>query len=414
MVVFYTEKKEIMKTMIKYMIILAAVAFAGAGCIKKNLDIHSPIENDGVKPAPVTNVQVTNGAGSATITYTIPKDADLQYVLAEYTVNSTTSRQAKTSRYSDTVFVDGFNEAGEYDVTLYAVDKGENRSEPVVIKVNPTTPAYRLVAATLTLNQDFGGVNVTFTNAEEAKIAVVIITRDNNGEFSPAEIFYTSTKDGYFSSRGYDTTAREFGVFIKDRWNNYSDTIIKTIHPLYETMLDKTKFRQYKLPTDQPSAWGWEMSAMWDGKIDQDYGFHTIQGGEPKPHRFTFDMGTTAKLSRFKVLQRYLANGSFFYNHGDPKLWNMYGTADIPNPDGSWNGWTLLMQCESKKPSGLPLGSFTDEDMAYARGSDGLGEEFTFPLSAPPVRYIRMEILKNWSNTDFFHAYEITFWGNPQ
>jgi hypothetical protein len=52
--------------------------------------------------------------------------------------------------------------------------------------------------------------------------------------------------------------------------------------------------------------------------------------------------------------------------------------------------------------------------MAYARGSDGLGEEFVFPVGTPPVRYIRMEIIKNWSNTDFFHAYEITFWGNPQ
>jgi hypothetical protein len=47
-------------------------------------------------------------------------------------------------------------------------------------------------------------------------------------------------------------------------------------------------------------------------------------------------------------------------------------------------------------------------------GVDGMGEEFVFPLSAPAVRYIRMEIHQNWSNTDFFHACELTFWGNPQ
>ena len=77
------------------------------------MNTQVPIEKDGIKPGVVTNVQVTNLPGAASITYTLPKDADLQYVLAEYSINSTTTRQAKTSRYSDTIQVDGFNKAGE-------------------------------------------------------------------------------------------------------------------------------------------------------------------------------------------------------------------------------------------------------------------------------------------------------------
>jgi hypothetical protein len=398
----------------RYHIIYILAIVTCQACTKADLNKHEPIMQDGTQPGVVTNVKVINQPGAAIITYTLPNDDDLQYVLAAYSINNTTTRETKSSRFTDTIRVNGFSRAGVYNVTLYAVDKSENRGEPVTVPVNPVTPPYITLAATLQLTEDFGGVNVTFSNPGEEKIALEVIAKDNNNEFSPVETFYTQTINGYFSVRGYDTTARVFGAYIKDRWNNHSDTIYKTVKPIPEKMLDKSKFREYQLPNDQPSAWGWVMSALWDGKIDADYGFHTLQGATPQPHRFTFDMGVTAKVSRFKLLQRYLNNGDFFYNHGDPRYFNVWGTASTPDPSGSWNGWTKLLACESKKPSGLPLGQWTNEDMAYARGTDGLGEEFVFPVSTPPVRYIRLEIIKNWSNTDFFHAYEITFWGNPQ
>lgn len=399
-----------MKKIFYYLYVLMAITGLYA-CSKTDLNVQEPIEKDKVKPGVVTNIKVENGPGSAIITYSVPDDIDLQYVLAEYNINSTTVRQAKTSRFSDTIKVDGFNNIGEYDVRLYAVDKSENRSDVVIAKVNPETPPYRSIAGTLTLTEDFGGVNITFANPDEAKVAAVIITKDSNGEFAPIETFYTGTKAGVFSARGYDPTPRVFGVYIKDRWNNNSDTLFKTITPLFEKMLDKTKFKPYKLPFDQPSAFGWEMPYMWDGKTGEP-GFHTLQGALPRPHRFTFDLGVVVKLSRFKILQRI--DGGWAYNHGNPRSWNMWGSATPPDPSGTWDSWTKLMLCESKKPSELPFGQTTNEDIGYARGSDGLGEEFTFPLSAPPVRYIRMEILKNWGGTDFFHALEITFWGNTQ
>lgn len=399
-----------MKKVVYHLFILLAVAGIYA-CSKTDFNKQEPIENDGVKPGIVTNVKVENNAGGAVITYSLPGDADLQYVLAEYNINSTTVRQAKTSRFSDTIRVDGFNKAGTYDVRLYAVDKSENRSDVVIAKVNPSTPPYRLIRNTLTLKEDFGGISIAFANPDEAKVAAVIITKDANGEFAPVETFYTQSKNGLFSARGYDPTPRVFGVYIKDRWNNNSDTLFKTVTPLFEKMLDKSKFKQYKLPNDQPAAYNWEMPYMWDGKTDEP-GFHTLQGALPRPHRFTFDLGVVAKLSRFKILQRF--NYNFGYNHGNPRSWIMWGTASLPDPSGSWDGWTKLMDCESIKPSGLPLGQTTNEDLEYAKGTDGLGEEFKFPITAPPVRYIRMEILKNWGGTDFFHAIEITFWGDTK
>src|SRR5688572_106791 len=258
--VIFTDKLFFMRIIFNYLLVLVLTSSVIAGCNKPDMNTQEPIEKDGIKPGVVTNVQVTNLPGAASITYTLPKDADLQYVLAEYSINSTTTRQAKTSRYSDTIQVDGFNKADEYSVTLYAVDRSENKSEPVTVKVNPTTPPYRIIASSLQIAEDFGGVNVTFNNPDEAKIALVILTKDHNNEFVPVETFYTQIKDGSFSVRGYDTTERIFGAYIKDRWNNYSDTLFVTVTPMGEKILDKTKFRQYRLPDDQPSAWGWEMN----------------------------------------------------------------------------------------------------------------------------------------------------------
>lgn len=392
-----------------YFIVLAAVWLISS-CSKDELNRRGPIETSGEKPSVVTNVKVENGAGFAIITYTLPQSENLQYVMAKYAINETVTREAKTSRYGDTIRVDGFEKEGDYTVEIYSVSKSEVKSDPVIVTVSPRVPSFRTIASTLSLREDFSGVNITFQNPDESKIAVVVLAEDNNDEFIPVETFYTQVRNGSFSVRGYDTTRRVFGVYIKDRWNNHSDTLFKEIEPMFEQMLDKTKFRTYVLPDDQASAWGWAMTNLWDGKLEEP-GFHTLQGALPRPHRFTFDLGVVAKLSRFKILQR---TGEWLYGHGNPKEWAMYGSATVPDASGSMDSWIKLMDCYSVKPSELPSGQVSNDDIVHATGIDGLGEEFSFPISAPPVRYIRIEVYRNWGNTDFFHALEITFWGNPQ
>src|SRR3982751_1863945 len=116
---------------IYHFLILMLTAFSFHGCSKADLNSHAPIDTGGAAPATVTNVQVTNLPGAAVLTYTLPKDDNLQYVMAEYSINSTTVRQAKTSRYNDTIFVDGFNASADFAVKLYSVSKSEVRSAAV-------------------------------------------------------------------------------------------------------------------------------------------------------------------------------------------------------------------------------------------------------------------------------------------
>ncbi|MCD8261862.1 MAG: hypothetical protein LUD15_10560 [Bacteroides sp.] len=103
-----------------------------------------------------------------------------------------------------------------------------------------------------------------------------------------------------------------------------------------------------------------------------------------------------------------LQEGSF-YRHGNMKEWEVYGRADIPPANDTWEGWTLLRKCEFFKPSGLPPGegSFTQEDIDYAVK----GEEFEFPSDIPPVRYIRFKVLGSFDDIHTIHFSEISFFG---
>jgi hypothetical protein len=372
-------------------------------------DIRKPLGTDAEKPGVVSNISVVNFPGGATITYSLPKDEDLEYVLASYAIDKGSAKlsEAKASHFTNKITVEGFSDAGDFEVTLYAIDRSSNKSEPVIVEVAPQSPPLRTVYKSLQLGVDFGGLNVVFNNPTEAKLAIVVITKDNNGDFIPVETLYTQDKSGSFAARGFDTLSRTFGVYIRDRWNNYSDTTFKEVAPLFEKELDKTRFQEYRLPTDEESGYGWNMPYIWDEKHTEP-GFHTIPLSDREmPIHFTFDLGVTAKLSRFKLWQR---EGDWFYKHGNPRKWAMYGSEKAPNADGSFTGWTKLMDCESVKPSGSPYGVNTGDDIAYMSA----GEEFVFPLSAPRVRYIRMQIFQNWSDTKFVHFTEISFWGDTK
>jgi len=43
---------------------------------------------------------------------------------------------------------------------------------------------------------------------------------------------------------------RDLAVFVRDRWNNKSDTLIKSLAPWAEQLINKTLFKIYKLPGD--------------------------------------------------------------------------------------------------------------------------------------------------------------------
>jgi len=93
------------------------------------------------------------------------------------------------------------------------------------------------------------------------------------------------------------------------------------------------------------------------------------------------------------------------YSQQDVKRFEVWGSND-PAADGSWDSWTKLLTCESIKPSGLPTGQTSEEDVAYAKA----GERFVFPEGTPAVRYIRIKVLETWGEDNWSTTSELTFW----
>lgn len=369
-----------------------------------------PVPADDVAPPPVTDTKVQDIPGGATISYTLPKSESLLYVLAEYSIRNGVVLDKKASYYNNSITIEGFPDTSAYAVQLYAVSRGGKKSKPVTVKVSPLTPPVTTVFRSLSMRPTFGGVNVQFVNPSEADVKITVLTTDSLGKLYPTDVYYTKRDSGDFSARGFPATKRKFGVFVRDRWNNYSDTVFTTLTPFFEEEIDKSKFQGTPLPTDTykphlddgyPDLW----DNIWDVNNPV---FHTIPR-TGMPQWFTFDLGDTVRLSRMKLYHREdrvpgSADGAFYA--GDPKEFEIWGSND-PNPDGTWGSWTLLGHFYCIKPSGQATP--TAEDIQYACVD---GEDFEFPIDIPPVRYLRFKTMNTWGNVDYVYIAELTFWGS--
>jgi len=390
----------------KYLLTVGLAFLVLSSC---KVEVPGPLDPDTGAPAPVTNIQVENLPGAAKITYRLPNDQKLLYVKAECMINGKMV-EAKSSPYNNELLIEGFGATGEQEVKLYSVSLSETKSEPLVVKVNPLTPAYEDTFKSIALRETFGGASVTFDNPTEANLVIQILVQQTDGDWKVAETYYTKKANGVFSARGFDPKPTNFAVFVKDRWNNYSDTLTKELVPVFEKQLDRTKFREVSLPTDQLAAFGWTMPYLWDGVIVNNTnvdkpGFHTSPNGV-WPQWFTFSLGVKARLSRFKYWQR----GSWVaFTDRNIKKFEIWGSNN-PAQDGSWDSWTKLMDGTSVKPSGLPMGTNSPEDIALV----GAGEEFIFPDNTPEVQYIRIKVLETWSGSKSFYIMQVGFWGADQ
>jgi hypothetical protein len=374
---------------------------------------HEPIvSGNEAAPNPVKNIQVENIPGGAILNYELPDNVDLLYVKAVYTSNNV-QRETRSSAYVTTLTIEGFGTTDERIIKVYAVNRMEKESAPVEVKIQPLVPSILLVRESLTQRVDFGGFVVSFRNVNKAEVAINVVVKDSvEYRFSEYDAMYTSIVEGSFPVRGLPDKENEFGVYVVDRWNNFSDTMFFTLTPWREDYLSKSLFKYRTVHGD--ATWnnysGGKPENAWNDQNGNGEYAHTAYPLE-FPHRFTMDLGVDVKLSRFKLWQR--PGADVLYQHGAPKLYNVYGRPDDPgvgNAADVLEGWTLLMTCTSFKPSGLPMGQNSGEDEEYA----ALGEEYSLPRDIPVVRFVRFEMLESWSGMKCSVIGELAFWGEIQ
>ncbi|UFH34321.1 DUF5000 domain-containing lipoprotein [Flavobacterium acetivorans] len=391
-----------------FKLIIALTLFVFVACSEFE---HGPTDSSSGNPAKVENVVITPINGGLEITYDLPKDKNVLYVKAVYMNSKGVESEVKTSVFNNKIQILGFKDVAEVSVKLYSVNRAETNSEAVVVSGTPLISPVDMIQQNFEITTDFGGAKFKWNNALKTPIAIQLFAPNEKGKLELVNTQYTEQIASSFSLRGYPSVPTKFAAVIRDRYDNFSDTIYagtadKMLVPLHEERLDKTIFKKVVLQNDDNwDAWEGDYWGLFDDKNGTIV--HT-QGNIPRPSILTVDLGVVVNLSRINVLQRADGLGlGFAYTHGNPKKYAVYGSKELPGPDGNLANWIKLRDCESIKPSGLPIGQKTDEDVAHFWA----GDEYTFE-NAPEIRYFRFVVYDTWDGAGYISFSELTFWGN--
>jgi len=399
---------ETMKLRAAFWIWLLAIIITGC----KQETLNKPTITNNNAPGVVTNIQVQNEHGKASLTYTLPGDNDLFYVKAVYETSPGKTREVIASRYTNTLTVDGFGDTLAHVIKLYAVNSSEKVSAPASVTANPLTPPYLLAYRSLKITATFGGFNVACDNISQDNLVIVpMVDTANNG-------LYVQTKgmDNVYSNsilikaavRGQPAIERKYAFVVRDRFLNKSDTLFLKLTPFYEEQFSKSDWSAYVLPGDATNLYSYtDVTKIFDGNFTGGWPncLFTVESAG-SPQMVTIDLGKQRVLSRF-ILNPFIEIGNVYYVRGNLRDFEIWGS-NSPNVNGALDAsWTKLLTCNIVKPSGSPSGTETAADYKYAH--DGWG--FDFPAGLGAYRYIRIRSLRNWTGSYFMSISEFTMFG---
>ena len=368
--------------------------------------------SDEIPPDAVEINSVENKPGGAIIKFTPPTNEDLLYIRGAYSDENGISKQVIVSSVIDTLSIIGFGQTGDYNVDVTAIDTSDNESVAVTTTISPLEAPIHAILESIEGAQDFGGINISYLNPTRAEVSLNMSILDQDGNQVFKESFYTSQANSSYSFRGYDPIPTTFIIYVEDRLGNKSITKTLESTPLEDVFLDKGFFSIQQMPGDESfSEYGFSANQMWDGSWSSQWNCgHT--NFLALPHQLTINLGQLARLNRFKLYQR---GGTELYKHGNPKRFQIYGRENLDNlpiysPSNPGDGWILLGEFESFKPSGLPPGSNTEEDYLFQDN----GEDFVFDSNIQQynIQYIRFVNLETWNNQMVSVIGELSFWGS--
>lgn len=384
----------------KYLILVCiGLVMAFVSCEERTIE---PIDKDGEVPGTIEITSVENLPGAAKVKYNLPDDDDLLYVKATFNVDGK-DFEVKSTYFQNTLILNGFNEEKPYTVSFQCVDRSNNVGAAVMHEVNPLEAPVFQIYKSLSIAPDWGGARFSWTNEYEAPVVINIIAEDMHGNINPVEWVYTSANEQFFTIRGFDPEEKTFAAVVRDRYDNYSDTIYSKITPFFEeeVVLDGNSIKV--LDDDTPlNSWGGTYSRLFNDNISS----YAAWDG-PFPIIMTVDLGQLTTLSRIKIWNR-ISNDSHYYGGGNGEKWRIFGVAELPGNTGL-ESWNLMGEYQVKKPSGLSnTASLTQEDKEYADA----GWEFLVGLDKPKVRYIRVVCDKTFGNANYLYTSGLKVFGS--
>ena len=404
-----------------YSIFALAITVLPSAC-DSDSDVNSP-KGSTTPPAQVTLEGVKNLPGKSVIYFTQPGDKNFLYMKAVYETDMG-ERSTNASYFADSVVVEGFGKAGEYNVKLYSVSPGEAYSEPLNVKINPEEPPYITAFKSMKITPDFAGIRLKTSNTSTETLTFYVYRKDPTGKWAEAGALYTKKQDINEAIRGMEAVPSDFSIVVKDRWGHLSESKEVSLTPYYEEEVDKKKmgylsigeYKGYLAPNANTPK------NLYDGIIGNNNTFMPIVTGGydfTKPSSVTLDLGKQFKLSRMIVYGRRTGTDySSIFDGLYPKEIEIWGRNDNnvtefnPEKDG---GWVRLFQGVLPRADGsvvpaamVPL---TDADKEVARD----GNEVEFSVDLDTFRYVAFVCIKNYnSGNSRVNIGELTFFGTPQ
>lgn len=396
---------------------ICILSLLGFNSCKEDLGIE--INRVGAKPGQVSNPKVTSISGGAIIKYDLPLSEDLRYVKATYTLDNGIVREAKSSIYKNEILVDGFGKEGAYDIQLTSVSVGEIGSEPLIVKVQVLRPPHQLVLDKLKTGDNivttFGGLNLKYINETSANLVIRIIKIDSTGKWVPVESEYTNLESGIVRIRGQQAKATNFGFYIEDRYDHFSDTFKVNLTPIEEIKIPTTKWAQLVLPNDAAVRVGsFPYAGIWDGNTNN--GYLSNSPNIELPNSTTIDLGVAARLSRMQIWATRYSTLSDVYGAAHLYDFEIFGS-NSPNPTGAWDEtWTSLGRFISTRSiTGFGFGvPATTAEQNNIR-DNGETYEFPDPMGFEKYRYIRFRNYATWNGSyegsSNFFIFELRLFG---
>ncbi len=399
----------------KYSFIFAALLLASCG----ESDFERP-EGGSWNTGPLTGYTVTPINGGASITYDLPRDNDLLYVMAEYERNGRTFTE-KSSIHKNELVIEGFNTTSPVTAKLYKVNKLEQRSEPLEVQFQPLEGLVSLAENSLNMSPGFGGIIVSWDNPGMTELGVRMLVPDETrpGELLTREMYFSSSETERRAFRGFEPVETTVGVSFEDKWGNISDTTWLTTTPFFETLITKP-YADYRatIPLDNPTTLsGRNMNTLWDNIVNTASHGWLTQPGAGNGLSMTIDLRQVAKLSRI-VIHGYHVNS--VYGQANITQFEVWGTDEIDFTKLSdrdyWLDETSLRNGAFRNDVAnkidplypMPARTFKDDwqylgyhaiprydrmvppDPQGALNLAANGTEYEMPIDARPVRYLRI------------------------
>lgn len=395
---------------------------------------------NGLLTPPLTEYNIEPINGGAIISYTIPKDPNILYVLAEYERNGRKFTE-KSSIYLNTMTIEGFDTQEKVDVKLYTLNRKEEKSLPLTIDFVPLESPLSLTNKSLKIFTAFGGIDVLWENPAKIELGLKLMVKEENGDLIDRGDYYSASAIEKYPFRGFADSVTTFVVFFEDKWGNTSDTTYLKTTPYFETEIKKP-FRDMRaqIPYDNVSDLGsrYQIGNLWDNIVGDNNGFITATGSLSTS--ITIDLKQVVQLSRMTYWARWTTYGQVF-GQVNARIFEVYGTKKLdpsrlpPASQSYWlHEWSVRNGIYKEIPKDYVLpdvtfedewqylgifdvprqGDFSPSDPAIADIAIN-GNRYELPIDVEPVRYIRI-VVHEANNypvlNNYFGMGELSFFGD--